>query len=330
MSPRILMVGLGSIGQRHLHNLKTLGVNDLLAWRVRNRPLSDVSLLDDVSCYDHLEDAFIQSPDAVMVCGPTRYHLDVALKAAQAGCHLFIEKPLAHSWDGVDELIQIVKNKNLITLVGFNLRFHPALQWIKTAIQSEKIGKVVGIQAQVGQYLPDWHPLEDYREGYSARRELGGGVIFDLIHELDYVQWLGGDVASIACFAGKVSHLEINTEDCADILMRFACGGTGNVHVDYVQRIASRTCRIVGEEGTIFWDAVANEVHTFRVAEKKWQIKRWPDLDRNQTFLSEMEHFLGCLSGREKPLIDVEEGARILKIALAAHESSDSGKVVAL
>ena len=114
MSPRILMVGLGSIGQRHLHNLKTLGVNDLLAWRVRNRPLSDVSLLEDVSCYDHLEDAFTQSPDAVMVCGPTRYHLDVALKAVQAGCHLFIEKPLAHSWDGVDELIQIVKNKNLM------------------------------------------------------------------------------------------------------------------------------------------------------------------------------------------------------------------------
>jgi len=324
---KLLIVGLGSIGQRHLENLRRLGVHHLLAWRVRNSPLPERLRLPDLEIHSTLEEALARKPEAVLVCNPTGLHLPVAIQAAYAGCHLFIEKPLSHSLDGVDELISVVQKHDLVTLVGFNLRFHPGLQLVKSLLNEGRIGRVVSIRAQVGQYLPDWHPWEDYRQGYSAHRDLGGGVILDLIHELDYVRWFAGEVTHVVCFAGHVSNLEIEAEDIAEIVLKFEGGAIGNVHMDYVQRSASRTCRIVGEEGTILWDYYANEVRLFDAREQGWQVFQQEGFERNNMYLAEMQHFLACLEGRETPVVDVEEGTRILRLALAARESAETGRV---
>ena len=324
---KILIVGLGSIGQRHLQNLKRLGVSDFLAWRVRNLPLPERLSLQELEVHSNLDQALARKPDAVLICNPTSLHLPVAIQAAHAGCHLFIEKPLSHSLDGIDELLSLARGKRLVTLVGFNLRFHPGLQLIRSLVEEGQIGRVINVRAQVGQYLPDWHPWEDYRQGYSARRDLGGGVILDLVHELDYVRWLVGEVCQIACFAGHVSGLEIETEDVAEILLRFESGAIGNVHTDYVQRSPSRTCRIIGEQGTIFWDYYANEVRLFEARRSGWQVFRQEGVERNDMFVAEMQHFLACLEGQETPVVDVEEGAKVLQLALAARESAETGKV---
>ena len=180
----------------------------------------------------------------------------------------------------------------------------------------------------MGQYLPDWHPQEDYRQGYSAHYDLGGGVILDLIHELDYVRWLVGEVRQVACFAGHVSTMEFETEDVAEILLQFESGAIGNVHMDYVQRVPSRTCRIIGEEGTIIWDYYAKEVRLFETRQPGWQVFQQEGFERNDMFVDEMRHFLACLEGRETPVVDVEEGSEILRLALAARESVESGKPV--
>lgn len=322
---KALVVGAGSIGQRHLQNLHQAAPEmELLVCRSGLK--ENVLLLDELGTtvfYD-LDEALAAGPAIGVVANPNCFHLDTALKLARAGCHFLVEKPLSDKWDGVQELLDEVKQRELMTVAGFNLRFHPNLKLIKSLLDEGRIGRVTSFRTQVGQYLPDWHPDEDYRQGYSARSDLGGGVILDLIHDLDYARWLMGEVSEIACMAGKQTDLEIDTEDVAEILMKFEAGAIGNVHVDYVQRTMSRTCRIIGEQGTLHWDFVANEVQLFTAGSSDWEIFRLDKFDRNTMFLDEIKHLIACAEGREQPVVDVEEGARSLRLALAAHKSSSS------
>jgi predicted dehydrogenase len=200
---------------------------------------------------------------------------------------------------------------------------------VKRLLNEGAVGRVVAVRVEAGQYLPEWHPWEDYRNGYSARHDLGGGIILDGIHEIDYIRWLLGEVVAVACFAGKLSHLEIDTEDTAAILLRFENGTIGEVHLDYVQRAYSRSCHIIGDEGTIRWDYEAGEVRCYSAATGKWQvIPNPPDWKPNQMYMDEMEHFLNCLARKEEPLLDVFEGRRVLEIALAAKASAETRKFV--
>lgn len=325
--PRILIAGLGSIGVRHLNNLRHLGVEDILLLRVKNEPVKEAPHLP---VFTSLKEALAQKPDAVIVSNPTSHHLDVALPAARAGCHLFVEKPLSHTWQNVETLLSVVKEKRLIGMVGFDMHFDPGLQKASQLLKDGVIGRVTAIQAQVGQYLPDWHPWEDYRKGVSARAEAGGGVILDLIHEIDYVTWLMGEAKEVISMNGRVSNLEIETEDTAAILIRFMNNVIGTINLDYIQRVLSRSCRIVGEEGTVTWDLVNQKVSWYLATDKAWHEFSYAGFQRNDRFLAEMKHFLECLEGKREPEVNLAGGSQSLKIALAAKESGNTGKVVIL
>jgi predicted dehydrogenase len=322
--PRVLIAGAGSIGRRHLHNLRQLGVHDIHLYRTHSQSLKEAPKLP---VFTDLKRALESMPQAVIVSTPTAFHMEIALAAARAGCHLFIEKPLAHSWDGVEELLSMVREKRLVALIGFDLRFDPGLCRIKGLIEQEHIGPLIAIHAQVGQYLPDWRTDEDYRDGMSAKKAAGGGVILDLSHELDYTSWLFGPIAGVACFADKLSNLEIETEDTASILLKFRNGAIGTVSLDYIQRFPSRTCRIIGELGTILWDYHGQKVAWYRHNKKSWEEFDYSGFERNDRFLAEMRHFLACLNGEESPKVDLAVGSSVLKIALAAKHSASTGSV---
>lgn len=312
------------MGRRHLSNLLQLGVREILLYRTRPEPFKEAP---ELPVFNDLTQALASRPNLVIVSTPTACHLPVALTAARAGCHLFIEKPLSHAWDGVEELLSIIQQNHLITCVGFDLRFDPGLCQVKDLIEDGCIGRCLSIQAQVGQYLPDWHPWEDYRQGVSAGKETGGGVILDLVHELDYVTWLFGPVSEIFCFAQKVSNLEIETEDTAVMSLKFENGALGTIHLDYLQRVPSRTCRIIGERGTIVWDYFAQKVSCYSPDKKDpWEFE-YSKAQRNDRFLEEMRHLLDCVDGRDRPKVDIVSGSRTLKLALAAKESAVTGKV---
>lgn len=321
---RVLIAGAGSIGRRHLQNLREVGVQDIYLYRTRDQPLKEAP---ELPVFTDLKQALESNPKAVIVSNPTAFHMEIALAAARAGCHLFIEKPLAHSWDGVEELLSLVREKRLVAMVGFDLRFDPGLCRIKRLIEQKQIGPFNAIHAQVGQYLPDWRAGEDYRGGMSARIAAGGGVILDLIHELDYTSWLFGPVDRVACFADKLSSLEIETEDTASILLKFQSGAIGTVSLDYVQRCASRTCRIIGELGTILWDYHGQKVAWYQDNNKSWEEFDYSGFERNERFLAEMRHFLACLNGEETPKVDLAAGISVLKVALAAKRSASTGTV---
>ena len=327
-----LIVGCGSIGRRHLRNLKSLGITKLTALDAQPQRAEAVAEELGISTFTSLSQALQSSPDVVFITTPTSFHVPLALDAANNGCHIFIEKPLSHNLDGVDELISLVQAKKLVTMVGCNMRFHPGLSLVKSLLDDGAVGRVLVARAQVGQWLPDWHQWEDYRQGYSARKDLGGGVILDATHELDYIGWLlGSRVYQLVCFADKTSCLEIDTEDTAAIMLRFADGAIGEVHMDYVQRAYSRSCHIIGDMGTIHWDYTEGQVRLYSASEESWHTYCNPTgWDPNQMYIDEMCHFLHCLSGEEEPALSVAAGKRVLELALAAKQSAEIGEVVTI
>lgn len=326
---KILIIGCGSIGQRHLKNLKSIFDGEIIAHRTRKKKVKKLENEYHVKTFSNLDEALYQNPDAVLVTNPTSLHIQSALAAANHGCHLFIEKPISDTLDRIDELIDIIRKKNLVVFVGCNMRFHPCLQFIKKLLYEKRIGKVISARVQMGQYLPDWHPWEDYRKMYSAHRSLGGGIILDAIHELDYIIWLLGDVTRVFSFSDKLSNLDIDTEDVAEILLRFKSGTIAEVHLDYIQRYPTRSCEIIGEEGTIILDIKEGNVKVYTSENKRWEVFEQPkDYDMNQTYIDELSHFINCIKGKEEPLINITEGLKVLKIALAAKESAKIGKII--
>src|SRR3989338_1794129 len=329
---RVLVMGCGSIGTRHIQNLLALGVGRIIAYDPRPDRLRELQARFPIEIVERLEQAWAAQPTVAVITAPTSLHVPLAFEAAKRGMHLFIEKPLSDRLDdAVDRLIETVHRQQLVTLVGCNFRFHPGVRRLKALCQEGVLGRLIAARLERGQYLPDWHPGEDYREGYSARRKLVGGTLLDDIHELDAIRWLLGEVESVVCFAGKLSRLEIETEDTAEILLRFRSGAIGEIHTDYVQRVYSRTCQVIGEDGTARWDYTEGTVRWYSAAAREWTaISNPPGWQPNDMYVEEMRHFLTCLVGEEEPLVDVVEGRRTLEVALAAKASAETSTVVAL
>jgi len=343
---KVLMVGLGGVGQRHLRNLRTLMPKNLqvVAYRVRKSPavISNVLTIEEgvsleekygIRTYPDLQKALEEGPQIAFITNPSSLHIPVALEAAKAGCHLFIEKPLSDSLNGVEELIATVERNRLVAVVGYQLRFHPCLGWIRELLKAEAIGHLLAVRLEVGEHLPSWHLYEDYRQMYAARKALGGGVVLSQIHEMDYAYSLFGMPRRVFAVGGKLSRLEIDVEDTASILME--CQWNGNVlpvhlHQDFLQKPPSRRCEIVGDAGKIVWDYYGGTLTIWRAAQKEPEVRRLERFERNQLFLNEVKHFLACVHGEEKPLVALRDGANSLKIALAAKQSLETGEIVPL
>ena len=257
----------------------------------------------------------------------------MALAAAKAGCHLFIEKPLSHKFEGIEELAELGRRNNLTVFVGYQLRFHPCFKILVETVEKERLGQIVAARIEVGEYLPAWHPYEDYRHMYASRRALGGGVILSQIHEIDYAYRLFGMPRRVFALGGHLSKLDVDVEDTASILLECLVGGKHvpvHVHQDYVQRPPSRTCQVIGDGGKIVVDFCQPVVSIYDEAGRLAYNQTFPEFQRNQLFLDEMRHFLACLEGREVPEVSLHDGAQSLRIALAAHRSLSSGQPVPL
>ena len=247
---KILIAGFGSIGRRHFRNLAALGEDDIFFLRSGRSTLPDEEI-DRFPVETDLNPALELQPEAVIVANPTALHMDVAIPAAKAGCHLFLEKPISHSLDGLDDLENAVKQGGGQVLMGFQFRFHPGLQVIKDLLSNEDVGEPLSVRVHWGEYLPDWHPWEDFRKSYSARKDLGGGVVLTLCHPLDYLRWLLGEVQALWAFLGTKSALNLDVDDVAEIGLRFDNGVIGSIHLDYHQRPAAHLLHQILEVGIV-------------------------------------------------------------------------------
>jgi predicted dehydrogenase len=323
---RVLIAGLGSIGRRHLANLRSLEPGaEILVWRQHSHDAAVPTGADRVVF--RIEDAIAWAPDAALLTGPSTTHIPAALPLAQAGVPLFIEKPISAALDGVDELIAVCQRRSLPLMVGYNLRFHEPLKILRDAVAGGAIGRILSVRAEVGQYLPDWRRGADYRQSVTARGDLGGGVVLELSHELDYARWIAGEVTSVSAFTGKLSDLEIDVEDTAEIILWFACGAIGSIHLDMVQRSPVRICRVIGTGGAIVWDGISGEVRIDCAGESKI-VHPSGASDRNRMYREELVAFLQVVREGGAPVISGDDGRRTLQIALAAKLSARERRVI--
>lgn len=325
---RFLVVGCGSIGERHVRNLLALG-HEVLGFEPDRRRAAEVAGRYRIEVTSDLDVALAGRPDGALVCAPTSEHLPLSFKVAEAGVNLFVEKPLANDLEGIEGLIALAEEKGIVTLVGCNTRFLPSFERVKRLLDQGAIGRVLSVEAEFGFYLPYWHPWEDYRQGYSASRSLGGGIILDDIHEIDALDYMLGPVASVYCVASTVSGLEIDTEDLAEITLRYESGPIAHVHLDYIQRTYRRWHKYIGERGEVVWDYVAGRVELF--GEEAYSWTAWQDgvsASHEEMFLGELRHFAACIAGEQRSINDLRSATRIMKVALACHSSAEQGVAV--
>src|ERR1022692_1963256 len=328
---RALVVGCGSIGRRHARNLKSLGVRQLAFCDTNPEALKQCHEELDGEVFGEYGEALQKfKPDVVLICTPPVCHVEEALAALRARAHVFIEKPLSHESSGIQVLIAEARRRDRNVQVGYNMRFHPGLQILKELIGSGKIGRVLWLNVEAGQYLPDWRPWQNYRESYSARQELGGGIILDGSHELDYICWLLGRPTEVSCRAEHLSSLDVDVEDSAWIYLTFPERRRAEVHLDFVQRTYTRTCKVVGETGTALWDFSSQAVRWFSSEKASAEPVGGNSIpyvfEANDMYVAEMVHFLETLGGGTGPMVDLAQSRDVIKVVEAAKKSSAEGR----
>jgi predicted dehydrogenase len=329
---KALVVGLGSAGRRHARNWAALGLGELLICRQTDTPQPE-PLGVEARLFTDLSQALAEKPDVTIVTNPTSLHVATARAAVAEGAHVLVEKPVGHSADGVAALLQEADEQGVKVAAGYTLRFHPGLQRLRELLFRGAIGKALTAHAEMGEYLPGWHPWEDYRASYSARRELGGGPILTFSHELDSICWLFGAPTAVTCRARNVSSLAIDTEDTADLILEYPGGPAVTVHVDYLRQPPRRFLEVVGGEGVLRWEYDENRLLVYSAATRQWRTELGdPSFERNDMFLNELRTFVDWTQGAQRPetLADGQQGAGILLIALAALRSAEQNHTVDL
>ena len=327
---KALIAGLGSIGVRHLNNLHTLGIEELGAVRTRNLPPPAQIVPANVKIFQDLDHALKQNYDLVVVANPTSLHLETLIKALNAGCHVYMEKPVAHEKRHLSELAHHVDPHGPRVLVGCQLRMHPGLQKIEQWIRQNRLGKIYSVQVDLGEYLPDWHPWEDYRQSYAARADQGGGVILTLIHELDYLHWLFGKPKSVFAVGGHRTSLEVTAEDTALITFETERGVCVQLRMDYWRNPPVRHMNTVAEKAIIDWDYPSRLTTLKQDGHILEEISLAPSWDRNELFLSMMKEFIEGIPSGSTPRITLQDGMDVLNTALAAKESLQTGQQIRL
>ena len=336
---KILMIGLGSIGQRHLRNIRRLFGNEveIIAYRVRglkrtfsdDMKIRDNVILEDefnITTFTNLDEALATKPDIAFITNITSLHVECATKCALAGCDLFIEKPLSYNLEGVENLQQIVKEKNLIAYMGFQNRNHPCIKQLKETINNKELGDILSVNMEVGERLTTMHTYENYAETYMARKDMGGGVVLNQqIHEIDYITDIFGMPDSVYAIAGRNNALNIDVDDNSSAIYNIN-GLPVYIHSDFMQYPPSRKCKVIGTKGYVVIDIINNYLE--KAVNDKITKTEFKDFQRNDMFIEELEDFMECVKKRQQPAASLESGIKTLKIALATLEAAQTEQKV--
>jgi len=324
------VIGGGSIGTRHATNLRTLGYPNITIIETdahRAKQLTEMGFRVSAD----LETAFAPPIDAVLVCSPSVFHLQQTQRAVAAGKHVFVEKPLSINLDGIDALVTAAQAAGIITLMGFNMRFRDGFLRTKTLLDEGRLGKPLAARANASYYLPHYHPDKDYRQRYQAQQQLGGGVLLDDIHELDYLSALFGRVTEVFAYVEKLSDLEMDTEDYVGATLRHASGVITQLQLDFLQHVYRRALEITGSQATLTLDHNTGEIRVYGPTDHQYQVyPQKMSVGVNDMYLAEMRHFVACVHGQETPIADLTVGRDVLRLAMAMIESAKTKQVIQL
>lgn len=314
---KVAVLGLGSAGARHAANLEALGAEPV-GWD------PDPTRAPGLARAGSVEEA-LGGAAAAVVASPSAAHAEQALAALEAGVAVLVEKPLAVNAADAERVAVAAEERGLVCGVAMNLRFHPAIGCLRELIAGGELGRVLFASASFGYDLRRWRPETDYRDSYSASAELGGGIVLDAIHELDYLLWLLGPVESVSAETARVSNLEIDTEDTAVAVLRFASGAVGSLDLNFVEQSYRRGCVIAGDRATARWDWTAGSIV---VADAKGTRQIEVGADVADTYRAELEDFLACVRDRRSPRAPASEGVAAVRLAEAIKRSAAVGERV--
>jgi predicted dehydrogenase len=325
MIGKVLIVGHGSIGKRHLKIIRErLPSADIRVLRHRQ---SEDTAEGANGCFYDLNAALDFGPQAAILANPSPLHIPIASKLSAANCHLLIEKPLSDNLNGVDALIEQSQEQGSVLLVGYNLRYLESLEFFRNTLNEGRIGQVRSVRCDVGQYLPSWREGKHYSQTVSAKKELGGGVLLELSHEFDYLRWVFGDIEWVNAWISPKSSLLIDVEDTVHTIIGFMPKGNaaeivGTLSLDFVRHDAVRQCTIIGENGTLKWDAISGTVSVFQMGDTAWKVIFEQRLNSNETYRRQWDHFLECIEGKSKPKVSGWDGKAVLTIIEAVRTSA--------
>ena len=327
----ILILGLGSIGQRHLRNLRSID-KKLKFFTLRRRyitPLLDnknrpkkgnIEKIYKIKNFKNFAD--VNGIHAAFICTPSKFHVSEALKLLKKDINLFIEKPLGSSLHEIDKLKKIILKKPKIkTMMGFQLKFNPLILKLKKLIESKSIGKIYNLFIHHGEHIDNFHPYENYKISYAAKKSLGGGVILTQIHEIDYLMFLFKDykIKILHSFPSRISNLKIDVEDnvVANLKLQnkkkqiIVC----SLHLNYYENPKKREIKLIGEKGKIECDLNKCEINIYKKNTlKKIKFK----INRNEIFKNQIKYFLSCVKNDREidQNFDVINGIKSLTTAL--------------
>ena len=326
MINNIGIIGLGSIGRRHLRLVKELRpeLNVIAVRSGMGKKVGEEKLLDAV--VHSLEEAIDYGIEAAIIATPAVYHIQQAIDLMERGVHILIEKPLSHSLDNLNELLRAEKESKVIGLVGYCLRYNAGALKFNELLNNKKIGQILHVQVACGSYLPDWRKGQDYRQSVSAKSELGGGVLLELSHELDYIRWFFGAMKTVYANIHNSNILDIDVEDSVDMIFESEQGFPVSLHLDFNSRGIRRNCIARCSNGDLIWNAVANKVI--------WQCADGPDdvetyeNDRNYVYKEQLKHFFDCIENKTQRSVSLEDGLAVLNMIESAKKSHKIGKKV--
>ena len=335
---KILFVGLGSIGQRHVRNIrKVYGDSiEIIAYRVRRLQMTfsdtmqireGVNLEEEhgITSYDNLEEALNQKPDIMYVTNITAKHMECAMEAARRGIHIFLEKPVSNSMEGVEAFALLAEKNGCKVFMGYQNRFHPVIKKLREYLESDVLGRLITVESAFCERLITMHTYEDYSTTYMARKDMGGGPVLNLqIHDIDILQWLFGQPieGTLNAITGTHSSLKIDVEDHAVISYKTVYKGnelTCTTRSDFLSFPPIHTMRVIGEKGRIELDFNKAEI-IFIPGEGNAETTTYTDFVRNDMFIEELKSFMDSVISDKDTLIPLGEGIKGLKIALAAKQ----------
>ncbi len=320
-----LVIGCGSIGKRHIRNLKTLGIDTryITAIETRKDRQEEIKNLGISKIYEDIDLALKENKfNAAIICSPTNLHTEQAIKLAKNKINFIIEKPLCNNLNDVDKLVNLVNENKLIVLVAYIFRFAPITQKVKEILNKKLIGKVLYARGEFSEYLPDWHPYEDYRTFYMAEKKQGGGSILDQSHIFDLVHYLLGNFKSVIGIVHKQSSLEVNADDISELIVRLENNILVSLHTDIFGRGHKKYLEIKGEKGNITWDFYENSVKVYNSESNSESIFKKFDKDFNNSYIEELKHFNDCVKNNKQTIANLDVGIDTMKLIEAAEKSS--------
>jgi predicted dehydrogenase len=328
-----LVVGLGSIGRRHIKVVKKLFPKvKIIVLRHKHCNEVDIHELNIYKCVTSIDEAIALTPQVAIVANPATKHIEVAKKLAINNIHLLIEKPISNSSKDAQELIDICHENNTLLITAYNLRFLPSLIEFKRLLQNEIIGNLYSIRLEVGQYLPSWRPEIDYTKSVSAKKSLGGGVLLELSHEIDYLMWIFGSVNWVKSDVSKLSNLDVDVEDSASIILGLD-GNNGtklvaSLNMDFIRHDSTRRCVVIGEKGTLSWDGISGKVSHFSQSNNNWEVLYSLSVDSDFSYIEEIKSFFSSVENNSLPNTYEDSGMLVVKVIEAIKTSDTTGSIV--